>query len=199
MGDKTLNSRKAEARKRLKALRAGIPVDERTQIDAAIAARVLRTREYENASTVLPYLSFGAEIDTRPIIENAWASGKLVALPRCVDGTRYMTWHRVDGFSALITSRLGVEEPVYDASTLVHPDDFENALAIVPGLTFDECGYRLGYGGGFYDVFLSGFKGTAMGLCRSSQLSERLDVIDKFDLPVDIVVTEDRVIRCQLR
>lgn len=197
MSGETMDSRKAEARKRFREMRAGIQSSNRKCIDASIAACVLQTREYQNASIILPYLSFGAEVDTHAIIEDAWATGKRVALPRCIEGTRNMTWHRVDSFAGLTTSRLGVDEPPYDDNSIVDPIYLQNALAIIPGLTFDDHGYRLGYGGGFYDVFLSDFKGTTMGLCRNAQLSERLDIIDEFDLPVRIVVTEDRVIRCR--
>ena len=53
----------------------------------------------------------------------------------------------------------------------------------------------MGYGGGFYDVFLSHFKGETMGLCRTAQFSDQVEALDQHDLPVNMVVTEDGVIR----
>lgn len=69
-------------------------------------------------------------------------------------------------------------------------------LAIVPGLSVDERGYRMGYGGGFYDVFLADFAGVSVGLCREPQMSAvGALALDGHDVPVDVVVTEGRVIR----
>lgn len=71
----------------------------------------------------------------------------------------------------------------------VFPAVLPLALALVPGLAFDAAGFRLGYGGGFYDTFLPTFPGTSMGLCRAAQLADHLPHED-YDMPVDEVVTE---------
>lgn len=68
------------------------------------------------------------------------------------------------------------------------------AIAIVPGYSFDMRGFRLGYGGGFYDVFLPGFDGASMGLCRACQLSFDPLPCDPHDIPVDMVITENRTL-----
>ena len=109
-----IDIRKTERRRELKKARAALPDETRNQMDAAIAQRVMALPEYESADLVLPYLSFGAEIDTRAIIRDAWSRGKTVALPRCVEGTRLMRWYRVDSFDGLVTSRFGVDEPAED-------------------------------------------------------------------------------------
>ena len=176
-------------------LRAGIAVSERAAIDAGITAQVLALPEYRQADAVFTYLDMGAEVRTRDIIRNAWTVGKAVALPRCIPGTRLMAWHRVESLDGLVKSRFGVEEPADDPETLVEPADFASPLVLVPGLTFDAHGYRVGYGGGFYDVFLSGFAGATAGLCRECQMSQHLAFLDAHDLPVQAVVTEKRVIR----
>ena len=186
---------KKELRKHFMTLRAAIPVDERARIDEAIARNVLELPEYQSAETLLPYLSFGSEIDTRRIIQDAWDAGKTVALPLCTPGTHDMTWHSVDSLEGLVRSKIGVEEPPYDLATEIDPLAADAALAIVPGLTFDARGYRLGYGGGFYDVFLSHFKGHTVGLCRHAQLSDHVEALDAHDIPVHIVVTENGIIR----
>ena len=109
-----------------------------------------------------------------------------------------MAWYRVMSYDGLVKSSFGVLEP--------NPKTFEQAdsaggiapLAIVPGLAFDPRGYRLGYGGGFYDTFLSGFPGRSVGLCRERQMVENLSdlgVIDAHDLPANVVVTESRTLR----
>ena len=182
-------------RKELKAARSALGAEGRAAADAGIAAQVMALAEYEQADLLLPYLSFGAEVDTRELIADAWARGKAVALPRCIPGTRQMDWHRVTSFEGLITSPFGVDEPADDPATLTDPATANHALVIVPGLEFDTLGYRLGYGGGFYDVFLSTFEGTAIGLCRDQFLQEAPITHDDHDLPVGVVVTQSQVIR----
>ena len=139
---------------------------------------------------VFAYLAFGEEVETRGIIERAWHDGKEVALPRCT-GPREMRWFRVADFNDLEKSPIGVEEPRINEQNEVFPRDHARSLAIVPGLTFDNAGYRLGYGGGFYDTFLEKFSGVSVGICRSVQQRDNLSelgVIEAWDKPVDIVV-----------
>lgn len=186
---------KQELRTRFKAMRSSIPADERTRIDRGITDQVLGLPEYEQADVLFAYLSFGTEIETRDIIRDAWSRGKTVALPRCIPGTRDMAFHRVESLDNLVKSKLGVEEPAEDPATLIDPTGTDGALVLVPGMTFDARGYRLGYGGGFYDVLLSQFQGVSVGLCRECQLSDRVEALDEHDLPAQIVVTENAVLR----
>ena len=185
---------KQEWRSHFKELRSAIAEDERRQIDAAITVRLCALPEFENCDLLLPYLSFGTEIETRAIIQAAWVAGKTVALPRCIEGSRNMKWYRVTSFNGLAKSSLGVEEPAEDQTNEINPTDFTNALCLVPGLTFDMNGYRMGYGGGFYDTFLQNFQGTSVGLCREVQFSEVVPALEAHDHAVNVVLTELRVI-----
>lgn len=192
-------TRKSNLRARLKASRAAIPADERAAIDAAICERLVETSEYEKCEIILTYLSTEREVDTRDLVMRAIADGKRVALPRCVPGTREMSWHLVKRLDGLVTSSFGIEEPPDEDDTLVRPDTLKHAraLAIVPALAFDEAGLRIGYGGGFYDTFLPSFPGTTVGLCRESHLLESLaarGVVEEHDRAVNLVVTERRII-----
>lgn len=192
-------TRKSNLRARLKASRAAIPADERAAIDAAICERLVETSEYEKCEIILTYLSTEREVDTRDLVMRAIADGKRVALPRCVPGTREMSWHLVKGLDGLATSSFGIEEPPDEDDTLVRPNTLKHAraLAIVPALAFDEAGLRIGYGGGFYDTFLPSFPGTTVGLCRESHLLESLaakGVVEEHDRAVNLVVTERRII-----
>jgi 5-formyltetrahydrofolate cyclo-ligase len=173
-------------------LRAGIPEQERRSIDAGIAARVLELPAFQMADAVFTYLDMGDEVRTRSIIQAAWDAGKTVALPRCIPGTRQMAWHRTRSFKDLVKSRFGIDEPPDDPATRIVPASFGTPIALVPGATFDRGGYRIGYGGGYYDVFLAAFPGTTVGLCRECQLSERLTCLDAHDVAVQAVVTERR-------
>lgn len=188
-------------RNHFKQVRSAMPPGNRKRIDSDIANRLLTLPEYQEAETVLAYLSFGSEVETRKIIHQAWAAGKRVLLPRCIFGTRTMAWHLVDDFEGLAKGPLGVYEPKENPATEVDIETVGKALALVPGLAFDSQGYRLGYGGGFYDVFLPRFTSTdatsgwhvAVGLCRSCQFVERMQALDAHDVPVTVVITEDEV------
>ena len=189
--------RKDALRRRMKDVRRDLGSEQRERIDADIARSLFATAFWQQASTVLTYLSFGSEVDTHRIIEEAWRAGKTVALPRCVRSTRTMDWHRVTSLDGLARSAFGVEEPPDDPATLIDPaaaaPASTSAIALVPGLAFDAQGFRIGYGGGFYDAFITHFPGTAIGLCREAQLIPDLreaGVLEEHDAPVRLVVTE---------
>lgn len=197
---------KQALRAQLRAARAAMAPEERARCDAAIAAQVVATLAFAQAPMVLSYLSFGAEVETRAIIRAAWDAGKVVALPRVV-GPHQLAWYRVDSFEGLVPSAYGMEEPAPDPERAIDPmhpvsiaghmasgvsDAPARILALVPGLAFDQKGYRLGYGGGFYDSFLSAFPGVSLGLCRKAALYPSLaacDVCAPHDVPVTAVIS----------
>ena len=192
-----VNEQKKALRKELLAARNALNTGERIAMDARLAENVAGLPEYETARVLLPYLSFGTEVDTRAIICQAWADGKIVALPRCIPGTREMAWYRVDSLDGLVKSKLGVEEPPENPAWEIDPYALapDEALVLVPGFTFDARGYRLGYGGGFYDVFLSRYNGKAAGLCRDPFFDKYTLTLGEFDLPVPLVITNTRIVR----
>lgn len=181
---------KEGARVHFKAVREGLSAGERRALDEAIARNVAALPEFAAADAVFTYLSFGAEVDTRGLIQRAWDAGKTVCLPRVVPGTREMRWYTAGSLDGLVRSPFGVEEPPDDPTREVLPADFARPVALVPGLAFDREGFRLGYGGGFYDTFLPAFPGTSVGLIRACQLVDRLSVRDIHDAPVNIVALE---------
>lgn len=193
MGNDAIDGRKRALRAHFKRVRRELGEAGRAAADARIEANVLALPAFAESEVLLTYLDFGPEVRTRGIIQAAWDAGKVVALPWCVPGSHEMRWCRVTSFDALVRSSLGVEEPVPGGANEQPLDTGQRMLALVPGLTFDANGYRLGYGGGFYDTFLPGFRGVSVGLCREVALSRDLraaGVIDEHDLPVDLVVTE---------
>ncbi len=187
---------KAALRARLRAAREALPAAERAQADAAIAARARALPELAGADLVLAYLSFGAEVDTRALIAWAWDAGKRVALPCCVPGTRALDWYITDSFEGLVRCRFGMDEPAPDSARALDPSQAgPRAVALVPGLAFDRRGFRIGYGGGFYDRFLAAFPGVSVGLCRDAALLPALPGLEPHDQPVAAVVTESEVLR----
>ena len=114
-----------------------------------------------------------------------------------------MEWFVVDSLEGLVRGEHGVLEPVRDPARMVEPacgprGIASDQLAIVPGLAFDQQGFRLGYGGGFYDTFLSRFAGIAAGLCREALAVGDLaaaGVLDAHDQACDLVLTDVRALR----
>ena len=141
MGESVVDN-KAQLRTELRALRKSLAPEERMRMDSALCEKVCALPSYRESTMVFAYLAFGEEVETRGIIEQAWSDGKEVALPRCT-GPREMRWFRIADFNDFEKSPLGVEEPRIDERNEVYPRDYAQSIAIVPGLTFDDSGYRL--------------------------------------------------------
>ena len=198
MGNETVDACKRELRKRFRTIRKELGSEGRAAIDVCIEQRLVALPEFTETEVLLAYLDFGPEVRTRGIIQAAWDAGKTVALPWCVPGTHEMRWFKVSSFDNLVRSPLGVEEPVPSDENEQLLGTGQRMMALVPGLTFDAHGFRLGYGGGFYDTFLAKFDGVSVGLCREAQLSDDLrseGIIDAHDLLAQLVVTESRILR----
>lgn len=189
---------KKQLRTQLLALRRGLGPSVRAEVDARIADAVTATEEWREASSILTYLSVRDEVDTRELVRLAREDGKVVAAPR-VTGPRSLAWYRVEAGDELEVSAMGIEEPAARGERRVDPACLgERSVALVPGLAFDEMGYRLGYGGGFYDTFLGRFRGVSIGLCRDAALMPSLadmGALEVHDRAVGIVATETRLLR----
>lgn len=188
MGEKDRNG-KAALRERMKALRNDMPVSVWLRANAAMTERVCASEAYRQAECLLAYVSFDSEASTKAVISQALADGKTVALPRCA-GPRALRWYRVEDLEGLESGAHGIPEPPADPEREVVPA--QSALALVPGLAFDRRGYRLGYGGGYYDTFLATFPGRSIGLCFACQLVESLadeGAVEAHDIPVGAVIT----------
>lgn len=177
---------KTELRKALIEFRASMNKAEKFEIDLEIQSKLLVLHEYIKCDTVLVYVAKDIEVDTLAIICAAWASGKRVAAPRCRKDSPEMDFYYINSMEDLEVGAFGVREPRKEC---VKAENFNNALCIVPGLSFDADGYRLGYGKGYYDRFLVDFEGISVGLCYSKCMEFRLPY-DEFDRKVNMLVTD---------
>ena len=170
------------------ALRAAVRQQKSAMTSTDIAARsealcrmVLQTKQYQQTSTLYGYLPFNQEVDLIPLLRQAMADGKQVALPKCYG--KEMWFIRISDLTRVRPGTIGAPEPVADSPVASDPA----ALVIVPGLVFDRSGYRIGYGGGYYDRFLSAEpQHPTIGLCYSFQLTDCLEP-ESHDIPVDLV------------
>ena len=169
---------------------ASLPHDYIIESDKGIHANVLALSEFILARKTMIYHSVGREPDTLRTIDSAYALGKSVALPRCYKGG-VMEAREIKGLEALVPGMLGIPAPP-DSAALIKPEEFE--LIFVPGLMFDESGYRLGYGGGYYDRYLSETSAFTVGLARDRLVTDKLPR-EPHDISVKCLVTESRIVR----
>ena len=179
------------------ALRDSLSREERCRAEERILRRLFSLPAWQEAPLVCGYVSTRGELDTDPMWVRAAAEGKRYALPVTVTGSREgrMVFRAVDGYrpDRLVTARFGISEPDETCPTLSLPD-YRGSLILVPGLAFDGAGYRLGYGGGYYDRFLAALRDaripvTTVGLvyatCRAPYLPR-----EAYDIPADLVIDE---------
>lgn len=157
----------------------------------AMAELILGSDQYKNASVIMAFYGVGSEPDTVPLLNRILMDGKRLCLPLTYAGG-IMDARLITSLGELKTGRYGIPEPS-DELPLVSADEID--LILVPGLSFDLSGYRMGHGAGYYDRYLSGFRGHTIGLCFESRLSDSIPR-DEYDLPVDFIATESRFMRC---
>ncbi len=182
---------KSDLRSDFKSKRNSMPENVKLSMDSEIQSRFLSLRQYFKCSVIFTYVSKDIEVDTYAIIRAAWANGKKVAVPKCIQSNREMEFYFISSMDDLEEGAFGVMEPISERCEKV--TDFSKGLCIVPGLSYDAEGYRLGYGKGYYDRFLAKFGGETVGLCYSNCIKWKLPH-GKYDRPVDMIVT-DRYIR----
>lgn len=183
---------KKELRDRMKSRRAAIPIEEKAKMSAQIVSKLLALDEYRQAAMLLTYVPLSSEVNTYPLIEQALADGKRVAVPRCIEGKCHMEFYFIHGVGELEKGSFNLLEPRPRRERLyTHRDGF----CVLPGLAFDRSGARLGYGRGYYDRFLQKFEGVTAGVCFSPLLSEKPLPTGRYDVPANIIVTEKEMIR----
>ena len=148
------------------------------------AGRFLALPQLVQAETVLIFCGVGRELDTMPIFHALLAQGKRVAFPVCLP-ERQMEGRLVTSQDQLVPGMYGIPAP--DPSCPAVPKD-EIGLALVPCLMCDREGYRLGYGGGYFDRWLADYHGFAVCICPEPRLVDQLPR-DHFDRPVDLVLS----------
>ena len=186
---------KAEIRTRRLATRRALPAEARNARSAAITARVLSLPEWGAARTVLAFVSMAREVQTGALVEAAWRAGKAVATTRMSptrDDLELFAWREGD---LLEESGMMFRQPLASAPRV---DDAAIDLALVPALAADERGHRIGYGKGFYDRLLPRLDAARVALVFDF---ERIVEVPNRpgDEPVDVVVTDERVVRTGAR
>ena len=188
---------KKALRKKIISLRDQLLPEEITAKSSLIAAGLYNLQAYRDAGAVMFFITFGTEVDTRPMVEETIKRGKLALAPKALPETRELIPSRVlDWDSDLVPGAYNIPEPGEDTLRPVKPETID--LLIVPGVAFDLKGNRLGYGGGYYDRFFPLLKKQTplVALVFDLQILSEIPV-DEWDRRVDIIITEKRVIDCR--
>ena len=172
------------------------PQSARRSADRAVEI-LLGLPEMASARHVFTCLSFGIEIDTRQLVERLLGTGRQVYVPRASRADRQLHVHPYPCETKTLS--FGLEEPRIGTPELAAELlDSTLDVALILGLAFDQRGYRLGYGGGYFDRFLADRPFPAIGLAYDLQLVDALP-IEAHDVPMSAVVTEKSVLRVTAR
>lgn len=160
--------------------------EDRALMDNRIQAILFSQPFYQNAKTIMTYLSYRSEPDTLRIVDTMLKEGKTVCAPVCRENG-YMDPFLFQSISQLNRSTMGILEPPTTTQIPLAQID----LVLVPACGFNMRGHRLGYGGGYYDRFLPTTKAISCGLCYESLKTEFKE--EKEDIPLNYIITEERL------
>ncbi|MFC0270000.1 5-formyltetrahydrofolate cyclo-ligase [Metabacillus herbersteinensis] len=149
---------------------------------------------WNNASTIGLTISNGHEVDTKSVIEKAWMLGKRVVVPKCDPSRKTMNFREIKTFDELEIVYYSLREPIIELTDEVSSEEID--LIIVPGVVFDKRGYRIGYGGGYYDRYLSSYSGNKLSMAFSLQIEQDNLPTEEHDVAVSKLITEQEILNC---
>ena len=184
---------KRSIRKAMKTAFTQIDPETHADISNALQTVLFESDLWATARSIGVYLSVGNEWDTRKIVDQALAEGKHVAVPKTIPETKELVFYEMTDWAQINEKGyFGLEEPNTDVTQPMAKDDIE--LLIVPGLVFTLSGYRIGFGGGFYDRFLVDYIHPTVSLAHSKQFVDSFPM-ESFDIPVQFLVTEQGIVK----
>ena len=175
---------KSELRKQVLQEMKALSQEQKQAIDQALTERLLQHPFYQEAKIIATYLSFPHEFQTQELIEQALKDGKKVLIPKTYPKGR-MDFVVYDP-QQLVKTSFGLLEPQGDLEVV---DVSQIDLIHVPGLAFTTEGYRIGYGGGYYDRYLKHFSGHTLSTVYPSQVQDFIP--EKHDIPVQEVLIDE--------
>ena len=175
---------KSELRKQVLQEMKAIPREQKQAMDQALTEGLLQHPFYQEANTIATYLSFPHEFQTQELIEQAMKDGKKVLIPKTYPKGR-MDFVVYDP-QQLVKTSFGLLEPQGDLEVV---DASQIDLIHVPGLAFTTDGYRIGYGGGYYDRYLKYFPGHTLSTIYPCQIQDFSP--ENHDIPVEEVLIDE--------
>ena len=188
-----LKQQKSDLRQLYLQKRQNITKEQKQIYDKKLCAAIVNSISYKYYDTLLFYAAKPDEPDLSEAALKALSDGKRVAYPCCVPGERRMVFHVVTDLSQLKSGSYGIMEPDEALPAL----DFSApscSVCFIPAVVTDKNGYRIGYGGGYYDRFLSGYNGVSATVVYSDFIVPSVPH-GKFDASADMIITEGGITR----
>lgn len=160
---------------------------EHQQKSLKILDALMKDPAFVQADIIGLTISSFPEVDTAPLMHSIWAAGKKVAVPKCLPKTRGMDFYIINDFSQLENVYMHLQEPIVEEAEYAEPGEI--GLLVVPGVVFARDGYRIGFGGGYYDRYLEGYRGETRSLAFDAQLRDGV-AVEPHDIPVGGIYTE---------
>lgn len=185
-------------RKKFLSMRDSLTLKERNKYSKNIAELLYSSLEFKKAKNIFIYLSFNSEVDTVQIIEHSFKLKKRIYVPVILKN-REMYTIEIKTLDNLKLNNYGILEPILNDDIINFKLNYKTNdnidLVIVPGIVFDKKGYRIGYGGGYYDKFFSNNKNLyRIGLSFEIQLIEKIPY-EKHDIYMNKIITEKRILK----
>jgi len=191
----SMRRQKAVIRKVILDLRDALAPEERGSRSIVIKESLFKLPQFLSAQSVMFYVSFRSEVETHAMIREALASGKTVVVPATDMKNRSLALSRLEDFDTdLAPGTWGILEPKPDKIRPFSCRDID--LVIAPGAAFSEKGWRIGYGGGFYDRLLKESGKNACALAFELQIVSDIPHDPQKDVPVNCIITEKRIVSC---
>lgn len=184
---------KDELRKKIKKIRSDLSKSEVFEKSELIKNKLFKMKEFEQAATILFYVSYDNEVFTHDMIKECMSIGKKAIVPKSIPSDSTLILSELSNWNDLEIGAYDILEPKND-SIKEAPINLID-LIIVPGVGFDEKGRRIGHGKGYYDRLLKNANSLLVGLSFEFQLVDEIPT-EKHDIKVDKIITEKRVIDC---
>ena len=169
-----------------------LPIETTRLINKKIHENLFNSKLWKKSRLIGITLSNGAEWDTYKIIERAFQENKKICVPDTNEATYSMKFYLIDSLKDLKIGNYDLYEPI-DISVDKFCDKYQIDLMIVPGLVFDEKGYRIGFGGGYFDRYLKDFKNVTVSLLAEFQIIKQIPT-NQYDISVNYLITEKSIV-----
>lgn len=188
---------KKQLRQRMLAKRAELGVEERQGRSEMIVRHLLAMPEVQKAERIFSFLSFGEEVNMDEFLDACVREGKHIYVPKTDRASRCMIPYRFQDYNSLVSGPYGIREPDVTRSEAWRWHGEEFHVIIVPGIAFTRSGFRMGYGGGYYDRFFAALSDQPLlvAVCFEEQIVDSLP-IEPHDIRVERIVTEHGVTIC---
>lgn len=183
---------KQSLRSHFKAVRGAIPHELKHDYEVSIANELIGSIFWKETPIIFLYSSFGSEVSTKFLIEKALQENKIVLLPRIDTRLNVIRPIQIHSDTQYSSNTLGFTEPIGDE--FIIDNGGSDIVCILPLLAFDSRGFRLGYGGGYYDKFLAKYPLiTICGIAFSVQHSVDSLPNEDHDMPMQWIITENGI------